>query len=141
MFTDVLLPLDLGRTAECEVLFARAAELAANYKARLHVLSVVPEFGLPLVASFFPKGFEEQALAKATDELKQFTAAQDGPVKVAQHIVGHGSVYKEIIRVAEETGCDLIVMGQGEDAESDFLLGHNSARVMRHSDCSVLLLR
>jgi nucleotide-binding universal stress UspA family protein len=141
MFKDVLLPLDLGRTAESEVLFARAAEVVATNNARLHVLSVVPEFGLPLVASFFPPGFEEKALEQAKADLKTFTDSQSGSVKVAQHIVGHGSVYKEIVRIAEETKCDLVIMGQGEDVESDYLLGHNSARVMRHSHCSVLLLR
>lgn len=141
MFKDILLPLDLGRTAESEVLFAKAVEVVSASNARLHVLTVVPDFGMPLIASFFPEGFESKALEQANAELHAFVASQPGNVKVAQHVVGHGSVYKEIVRIAEETRCDLIIMGQGEDVESDYLLGHNSARVMRHSHCSVLLLR
>ena len=82
-----------------------------------------------------------RTLAQANKELHDFVAKQPESSRVSQHVVGHGSVYKEIVRIAEETKCDLIIMGQGEDAESDFLLGHNSARVMRHSHCSVLLLR
>lgn len=141
MFKDILLPLDLGRTAESEVLFAKAVELVTASGAKLHVVTVVPDFGMPLISTFFPEGFEAKALDQANAELHAFVAQQPGGVNVAQHVVGHGSVYKEIVRIAEDTGCDLIVMGQGEDAESDYLLGHNSARVMRHSHCSVLLLR
>jgi len=141
MFKDILLPLDLGRSAESEVLFAKAAEVVAASGAKLHVMTVVPDFGMPLVSSFFPAEFEKKALEQARVELHAFVNKQPGGVTAAQHVVGHGSVYKEIIRVAEETNCDLIIMGQGEDVESDYLLGHNSARVMRHSHCSVLLLR
>lgn len=141
MFKDILLPLDLGRTAESEVLFARAMEMVKASGARLHVLTVVPDFGMPLISTFFPDGFETKALDQANKELHDFTARQPDGSSVSQHVIGHGSVYKEIVRIAEETKCDLIVMGQGEDAESDYLLGHNSARVMRHSHCSVLLLR
>lgn len=141
MFKDILLPLDLGRTSESQILFAKAAEMVKASGARLHVLTVVPDFGMPLISTFFPDGFEEKALAQANKELHDFVAKQPESSRVSQHVVGHGSVYKEIVRIAEETKCDLIIMGQGEDAESDFLLGHNSARVMRHSHCSVLLLR
>lgn len=141
MFKDILLPLDLGRIGESELLFAKAAELVAASGARLHVLTVVPDFGMPLVSTFFPDNFETTAKAQADADLHAFVAKQPGAVKVAQHVVGHGSVYKEIVRIAEETRCDLIMMGEGANVESDFLLGHNSARVMRHSHCSVLLIR
>ncbi len=141
MFKDILLPPDLSRNDEAELLFAKAADMAKTSGARLHVLSVVPDFGMPLVSTFFPDNFEAKAKAAANDELHAFVAKQKGDAGVAQHVVGHGSVYKEIVRIAADTGCDLIIMGEGKNVESDFLLGHNSARVMRHAHCSVLLIR
>ncbi|WP_417512882.1 universal stress protein [Minwuia sp.] len=141
MFKDILVPLDLGDKTESERLLGRAETLAAQSDARLHVMTVVPDYATPLVASFFPKDYEKNAVAEGEKDLKAFVSGHSAKGIVAQYIVGHGSVYKEVVRMAGKTGCDLIIMGPGASDESDYLLGHNAARVMRHAACSVLLLR
>jgi len=47
----------------------------------------------------------------------------------------------EILRVAEEAGADLIVVGSHRPAMKDYLLGTNASRVVRHARCSVLVAR
>lgn len=141
MFKTILLPLDLGDEAEAKHLFGAASSLAKTMDARLHVLTVVPAFSMPMVASFFPEDFEKTAIAHSHDELEKFVAAHDAAGQVDSKIIGHGSVYKEVVRVAHETQCDVIVLGPGSKDTGDFLLGHNAARVMRHASCSVVLLR
>lgn len=140
MFRDILVPVDLGHIAESAQILLKAQELAAKCGARIHVVTVIPDFGMPMVASFFPDDYENKAMVEGEKALKDFTA-ENGTGKVDQHIVGHGSVYKEIVRTAKETGCDLIVMGPGAKDDAGYLVGHNAARVMRHSTCSVMLLR
>jgi nucleotide-binding universal stress UspA family protein len=63
---------------------------------------------------------------------------EDVPV---QHIVGHGTAYEEILRVAGDIKSDLIVMGSHRPNMEDYLLGPNAARVVRHANCSVLVVR
>jgi nucleotide-binding universal stress UspA family protein len=61
-------------------------------------------------------------------------------VKV-QHIVAHGTIYNEIVKAAEQTRCGLIIMASHRPELSDFLLGPNAARVVRHANCSVMIVR
>ena len=46
-----------------------------------------------------------------------------------------------MINVAKEIKADLIVMASHRPELRDYLLGPNAARVVRHADCSVLVVR
>jgi nucleotide-binding universal stress UspA family protein len=56
-------------------------------------------------------------------------------------IVAQGRAYEQILRVADEIDCDAIVMAAGNPDLAQYLLGPNSARVVRHATCSVLVVR
>ena len=58
-----------------------------------------------------------------------------------QHIVKTGNVYESIIVAAKKIDCDLIIMSAHRPDLKDYLLGPNAARVVRHSDRSVLVVR
>ena len=58
-----------------------------------------------------------------------------------QHIVTAGNVYESIINVGKKIHADLIVMSAHRPELKDYLLGPNAARVVRHSDRSVLVVR
>jgi nucleotide-binding universal stress UspA family protein len=78
---------------------------------------------------------------RARKELAKLCAEgiPDGvPVKL---IVVYGTIYKQIIEVAESIKADLIVMAAHRPALEDYLLGPNAARVVRHSNRSVLVVR
>ena len=53
----------------------------------------------------------------------------------------NGTIYDEILAVADEIGADLIVMASHRPALRDYLLGPNAARVVRHAKQSVLVVR
>ena len=141
MFKSILVPLDLDDEAESKHLFAAASDMARTMDATLNVMTVVPAFSMPMVASFFPADYEQKALDQSHEALAAFVAAQADSTLVKKQVVGHGSVYKEIVKTAEESGSDAIVIGPGSADSGDYLLGHNAARVMRHAKCSVVLLR
>jgi nucleotide-binding universal stress UspA family protein len=57
-------------------------------------------------------------------------------------LVAHGgSIYAEILGIAEEAAADLVVVGSHRPAMKDYLLGTNAARVVRQARCSVLVAR
>lgn len=141
MYAHIMLPLDLGHADHQMKAVETAVKLARLENATLHVVTVVPDFGMSLVGGYFPPDFEAKAIAKTTEALHAFTArAVPGDI-VVQHIVGHGTIYKEILAHAERVGCDLIVMASHRPGLEDYLIGPNAARVVRHAACSVMVVR
>ena len=61
-------------------------------------------------------------------------------VKV-QHIVANGTIYDEILRVAREIKADLILLASHRPELKDYLIGPTAARVVRHFEGSVLVVR
>jgi nucleotide-binding universal stress UspA family protein len=107
----------------------------------LHVVTVVPEFGTAWVGSFFREGFERQALHEVGERLCQWVEAQvPQGIEVHPHVL-HGRVYDEIIVAANRLGTDVIVIGSHRPELSDYLLGPNAARVVRHAKQSVFVVR
>ncbi len=141
MYRSILLPVDLGDEGSWRRSLDCAVDLASHWSAELHVVTVLPNFGMPVVGSFFPEDFEKNALAKMSSSLSDFVAEHvDSKVKVKSH-VAHGTVYEQIIQAAEKLKSDLIVLGAHRPELKDYLLGPNAARVVRHGNCSVLVVR
>ncbi len=141
MYKKVLLPIDLGEENSWRKALPTAVECCRAFGADLHLMTVVPDFGMSAVAQYFPEDYAERAGAEAAEQLKKLSAERitDG-IKV-HHRVGYGSIYEEILKAAKETKCDLIVMASQRPELKDYLLGPNAARVVRHANCSVLVVR
>ncbi|TRD23580.1 universal stress protein [Palleronia caenipelagi] len=135
MSNTILLPIDLGDPASWEHALPRALHLAEG--GVLHIIAVMPNFGMPMVANFFDDAFVTQALH---DLGEQLTAWVNTHIPETQEIHPHvvrGRIYDEITAAAKKLNVDVIVMG----SSSDNLLGPNAARVARYSECSVFLAR
>ncbi|TYR33123.1 universal stress protein [Mesorhizobium microcysteis] len=141
MYRDILVSVDLG-DAKAEVATILAAvEYARAFGARLHVMTVVPDYGLSIVGGFFPKEHEKAALDHANTALHEFTVAHVPSEVKHRHIVGHGSIYRQILHYAGVVKADLIVLSAGREGPEDYLIGPNAARVVRHAKTSVLVVR
>ena len=141
MYRDILLAVDLADAQTQKKALSAAIACCRAFGARLRIITVVPDFGMSVVGSYFPKNYIQDALAETEEALQAFTdeyIPDDIPV---QRIVAHGTIYKEIIFYAEQEGCDLIVMASNRPSLEDYLLGPNAARVVRHSKASVLVVR
>ena len=143
MSGKVLCAIDIGHPDQNKTLLERARQLAVLDDAELNVVTVIPGFGMSMLASYFPEGTEEKMLADARDALHQIVEDALGPELNEQirHIVAEGTVYTEILRTAEEIEASLIVIGSHRPDLKDFLLGPNADRVARHADCSVFIVR
>lgn len=141
MFSNILLPVDLENEAAERRVAEAAAHMALREGAALHVLTVLPDFGMSIVGNFFPDDFEKKARAETAERLRLWAQANlPGEVKAEIH-VGEGKIYDQIIRMAERLGCDLIVIGAHRPELRDYLLGPNAARVVRHAPQSVFVVR
>ena len=59
-----------------------------------------------------------------------------------QTIVRHGVVHEQVLNLAKEINADQIIIGARRTGSvGDFLIGSNSARVVRHATCSVNVIR
>ncbi|TCM86172.1 universal stress protein [Rhodovulum steppense] len=143
MTASVLCAIDISQP-EIDLCVLRVAErLARLDDARLDVITVVPDFGMSVVGQYFDKEFHDRAVAKARKLLDKFVIEAIGAEanKAVRHIVATGKAYEEILHAAREAGSDLIVIGAHKPDLRDYLLGPNAARVVRHSDCSVYVVR
>ncbi len=141
MYKTILLAIDMNEPSSWEKALPVALEQARSGGGKLHIMTVVPDFGMAIVGSFFPADYEKQALAEADKALGEFMK-ENVPAEIeVAHSVGHGTIYKEVLATAERIGVDLIVMASHRPAQSDYLLGPNAARVVRHATCSVLVVR
>jgi len=141
MFKHILLPVDLEDSASSAQALEAAAAHAQASGATLHVVTVVPDFGMSVVGSFFPDDFAEKALAETAKGLDAYVGANVPDGVTVQQIVARGRIYDEIIKTADSTKADLIVMSAQRPDVSDYLLGPNAARVARHAKQSVLIVR
>jgi nucleotide-binding universal stress UspA family protein len=141
VYKNIVLALDLGDDNSWKSSLPTAVEYARSFGATLRVMSVVPDFGMSIVGSFFPEGYEEKMLEQARQKLHEFVD-ENVPDNVAvQHVVGHGTVYEEILRVAGEVSADLIMLGASRPRAGKYLMGPNASRVAREAECSVLVVR
>ena len=140
MFKTILLPIDLSTPESWSRALPAALDLAKG-SGVLHVMTVVPDFGLSVVGTYFDEGFEKEALHKVGEDLSAWVAENvPNDIEVHPHVL-HGRVYEEIIEAANKLEVDAIVMGSHTPALSDYLLGPNAARVVRHAKQSVFVVR
>ncbi|WP_380057394.1 universal stress protein [Falsihalocynthiibacter sp. SS001] len=120
-----------------------AAHLAEMDGAQLDVITVLPDFGMSLVGGFFKEGHQDKMVKIAKSHLDAFTEAHLTPEQNAKvrHVVTIGKTYEEVLKAAKKTNADLIVVGAHKADIKDYLLGPNAARIVRHSKCSVFVVR
>ena len=143
MNRTVLCAVDINRPNEERKVLEIANRLAELDDAQLDIITVVPDFGSSMVGRYFQDHHVATARDSAGDELSGFVSDVLGAERNEQvrHIVAVGSVYEEVLKAASVGKSDLIVIGAHRPDLKDYLLGPNAARVVRHSDCSVYVVR
>lgn len=146
MFKNLLLAVDVNdldgaaRSTEAAVALARQ-EGANNDGAKLHLVNVVPDQGMAIVSAAMTEGHGEAMVEAARKALADWAEAQvPADVSVALH-VAKGTVYDQIIRVSDALSVDCIIIGAHSPALKDYLIGPNAARVARHANRSVFVVR
>ncbi|MBF8223121.1 universal stress protein [Halomonas sp. 328] len=142
MYKKILLPVDLNEEASWKKALPTALTLCRSFGASLHVVTVMPDFRMPMVGAYFPKDFTEKAHKSLGEAQKQFIHDQvPEDIEVHRAIV-EGSPWEAIIKAAKQLEVDLIVMASHNKRKFvDYVLGPNAEHVVHHSKVSVMIVR
>lgn len=140
MHENVLLPIDIQHEASWTKALPEAQKLAQG--GTLHLLGIVPDIGSSMVATYLPKGFEKNALEGMKESLDTFVDQHlAGVGNVVVH-VGHGHVSETILKFAHDLNADVVVMASHKPDElRSILIGSHANSIVRHSPCSVMIVR
>ena len=142
MYKNILLPVDLNQEESWRKALPVALANCKAFNAKLHVLTVIPDLHMPMIASHFPENFMQQLIQKMETGVTQFVKDHvPKDVKSAHALVSGGKIYQMIIDYADKNKVDLIVMEAYHPDLKDFLLGSNAEKVARHAKQSVLVVR
>lgn len=141
MYKNILLPVDSSDLRAADKYIKVAVGYAKAFDSTLHVMTVIPDASLAIVHQYFSNKRDKEIVDATEDALKSFTEKNFPKGLKVKHIVTTGTVYESIIGMAKKLKIDLIVMSAHRPELKDYLLGPNSARVVRHSDKSVLVVR
>lgn len=141
MFKRILFPVDLESDASWTSALPIVIALTRTFSAKLHVLTVFPELPTGIYELDVAAEAGRRLEAAATDGLASFVSERvPNDIDVTRH-VERGGVFHAILTVAEQVGADLIVMASHRPETSDYLIGSNASRVVRHATMSVLVVR
>ena len=131
MYRKILFPVDLSNQDVQVKALSVAIQWCQAFAAELHVLTVIPDYGLSYVAQYFPNGYIEKMSAEVSEKLAEFIAEQVPEEVAATALVRHGTPYNEILTTAEEwtlltkveTSCDRILIAGGANVEAEWEQG------------------
>jgi nucleotide-binding universal stress UspA family protein len=145
MFKHILLPTDGSELSEKTI--QEGIRLAKGLGAQVTGLCIMPEQ--------HPFFYETEIPAEALELIaKQSREAGKAYLAVIEKLAGEAGVgcnviyevndyiYEAIIRVAEQRGCDLIMMAShGRRGVKAFIIGSETQKVLTHSKIPVLVYR
>jgi nucleotide-binding universal stress UspA family protein len=145
MFKHVLLPTDGSNLSQ--VAIQKGVQLAKSMKAKITGISVMPEQKYYLYQTDITVQVKEEAAKQhklqANRNLSVIEkATKDAGVPCETLCEISDYPYETIIRVAEQKGCDLIMMAShGRRGVKGLLLGSETQKVLTHSKIPVLVYR
>jgi nucleotide-binding universal stress UspA family protein len=121
--------LDLARQADGRVTLMHAVEWLAEEEPRTSAHFNVPEY-------------RRHMAADAEERLRLLVAEESRTWVNIENVIVSGRAHREILRAAEATSADLIVMGsQGRSGVGLALFGSTTQQVVRGATCPVLTVR
>ena len=139
MIKSILVPVEASPSETGIKAIHMARDMARAYGGKLVLLHVLEE--LPgYVAAQLPKDTYANARKGAEDGLKD-VAKEHGLGGDTEIVLLDGNPSAEILDYAEKTGAEMIVIASHNPGLQHFFLGSVAARVVRHADCSVMVVR
>ena len=141
MYKKILLSIDLNDEASWSASLQTAIDMSRTFGAVLHLVHVVAEVPEAVIKLYLPENNTDQLIQGFRDKMDAFCEQHiPDDCKAITHLC-RGSIYSGILETAKKVEADLIIIGSHRPTMGDFLLGPNAARVVRHADSSVLVVR
>ncbi|HCO7573215.1 universal stress protein UspF [Escherichia fergusonii] len=144
MSRTILVPIDISDSELAQRVISHVENEAKIDDAQVHFLTVIPS--LPYYASL---GLAYSAELPAMDDLKAEGKSQlediiqkfNIPTDRIHIHVAEGAPKDKILELAKTLPADLIIIASHRPDITTYLLGSNAAAVVRHAECSVLVVR
>ena len=140
MYKRIVLAVDLAEPAPTPKGLEQALELTKASGGELRLVNVQPVIPATFM-EYVPADFDEEQSKRAKESLDGIVVAVDLPQERKSAVARAGGIYHELLQEASEWGADLIVVGSHRPVMSDYLLGSNAKTIVRHAQCSVLVVR
>jgi nucleotide-binding universal stress UspA family protein len=146
MFKHILMPTDGSEHSERAV--ARGIELAKLCGAKVTGIHVMPDYRMMMAdEGILPTGLDESMDAQAREQAARFLsfvkeAAAAAGVPCDTLVAKGPHPYDAIVDVANERGCDLIVMtSRYRKGLVSLIMGSEASRVLHRASIPVLMFR
>ena len=141
MFNKILVPVDLSTDNITEKVCKVANDMAQKYGSEVRLITVVPDYGMPLVASYFPEGAQEKLkieMKKKLNDLAEKHFSVPVECKLTQ-----GKRRTAILKEIEDVNPDLVMMGcrRKKSRRNQRLLGATGTVVSDRAGCTVMVVR
>ncbi|MDU5730497.1 MAG: universal stress protein UspF [Citrobacter freundii] len=132
MNRTILVPIDISDSELTQRVIAHVEAEAKIDDAQVHFLTVIPS--LPYYASL---GLAYSAELPAMDDLKAEAKSQ------LEEIIKKFNIPTDskILEIAKKLPADMVIIASHRPDITTYLLGSNAAAVVRHAECSVLVVR
>ncbi len=104
-------------------------------------MTVAPGFGMPIVASFFDEHTVANALKEVARHLRQYVDDNIPDDVETDVVVAEGNPAERILKQAIVGSSDLIVVASHNSQIEHILLGSCAAKIVRHSQCTVTVVK
>lgn len=140
MFKKILIPIDVDYPKTAAAVYKKVAAFAGLNQAEIRLVSVMPGFGMPIVASYISDEVRKEAENRFKESLETFI--RENCDKSVTYRVRTGKNWKEIIKAADNWEADLIVVYHNYRRDiNEVFSGSCSQSVSDNANCSVLRLR
>ena len=138
MNRTILVPIDISDSELTQRVISHVEAEAKIDDAEVHFLTVIPS--LPYYASLglaYSADLKAEAKSQLEEIIKKFKLPTD---RVHVH-VEEGSPKDRILELAKKIPAHMIIIASHRPDITTYLLGSNAAAVVRHAECSVLVVR
>ncbi len=141
MYNRILVPVDMSSPESGQRSCPTAAALSEAWGAQVQLLTVLPGYKMPMVASFFPENAVEEMRSRVSQEMDQLGKQFFNESPTIN--VRSGKRAQEILEEAVSWRADLIIFAcRPKDAlGGELMLGSCGASVAERAPCSVLVAR
>jgi nucleotide-binding universal stress UspA family protein len=145
MFKHILLPTDGSKLSEKAI--RHSVRMAKALGAKITALHVTPKFHTFTYSMEMLEATRGNYEADATERARNYLefarkVARAAGVSCDGVQASGDQPYKEIIKIAQKKGCDVILMAShGRRGIEGFLLGSETQKVLTHSKVPVLVYR
>lgn len=141
MFKNIIIPVDLADKQSIKIILSKALDIADKFKAKLHFIYIISDFGIKMVEDYLPKNWAKIQKEKYQVQLQELISQYVPHDIEGKFYVGRGAIYDEVIQYTNDARGDLIMISAVRPQFRGYMLGPNASKIVRHASVSVLVIR